>query len=1009
MADSGNSQNEQGGRGQRHTHVRQSPLGGSDLPCSPTGVTKLYGDGKTYAQVVGPDGKIIWVVADELITIEEAKRRASAGAQKDPPRLSASELARLDTHFLEIAETARGGMRQESNGWRFGSSGGLLVHSNGQFTDFTAGKSGRGAVDFLIHLHGNQAGLEAAKSWLLQHAGDGRLGRLQGDDADEDQAADDAGRTAYVKGLWDYAQPLSPEAIQYLNGRSLDPVVAGAETQLRGLSNWRGEEGAMLAAVTDDAGALVALLVTCITANGEKSTIAPPRILLRGPHDWRARGVIRFGPPEAEEIVWCEGLEDGLAVRVADPSAAVQVCCGVGGLGHCQLPRNVTRTIVCRDDDSPGSEACKALGRGVGRILLQGRQAAVTPRAGELSVGAKDINDLLKANVELARLQLEQAASPQAMLGPAEKEALLDEVSRASVDVYENGRATVAAALGWRASVLDKEWAKRRQERAKTDPVVQDIEVQPWPDSVTDLGAVLDEAVTEVKRFLVVPTPVYYDVLVLWAAHTHVLPKKELGVEYTARFGFQSPIHECGKSTGLKCVHLMSHNPRAAASITSSAMFRAVDAFGISLMVEEGDQVFKGANPDLLAIMNAGADKMLAKVMRSEKMDDGKFVPREFSCFAPVAFTSIKQVPKTLQSRSIVLRMRRAIQGERLEQLTIRTRGKLIDIGRKLKRWAADLQELPDPDLPKDLFNRIEDRWFVLFQIASLAGPDWLERCRTAAMTDLSQGKADAADGGPDGDLLRDVWEVFHASKKMRMFTKDICAALIALGESPWTTTNHGQPVDEYYLRAHLRDFLPEDAEKVAPRKWREGKSVEARGFDQLHFEDAFKRYLGKGLPCPSGQQNLSTAGGGTPSTGASRYPPNPSDPSQDSDSSAISDDCRKTDISDPSTSSPPASVTPSPESVPSPSGADTGADEPDGRTDAEKSSASENTESGQQLNGRGTDRTDETDTCEGPKEGAPPPVNSPPEKQNNDPLPDGGFIRPRGAQPRRKRDRSGP
>jgi hypothetical protein len=558
------------------------------------------------------------------------------------------------------------------------------------------------------------------------------------------------------------AQPLSREAIQYLNGRGLDPIAAGAETQLRWLTDFRGEEGAMLAAITDDAGELVAVQVTHVTADGKKSAVKPTRITFRGPHDWLTRGALRLGAPEVEEIVLTEGVEDAIAAIIAG-AARAHACLGVGALGRARLPKNVTRTIVCRDDDTPGSEACKALGRGVGRILLQGRRTAVTPRAGELSPNAKDVNDLLKVDVELGGLQLEQAASPQAMLGPAEKEALLDEVSRAPTDAYENGRKTVAEALGWRAGVLDDDRSKRRPDRAKQgdDPVTLNIEAKPWPDPVMDIGAVLNASVKETKRFLIAPDH-YHDVIALWSAHTHLVYREELEVEYTPRLGFQAPREKCGKSTGLKCVHLMSHNSRPAASLTPSAVFRAIDTFHISIMVEEGDNVFHGnTNPELLAVINSGADRMLAKVMRSDKGDDGKFEPREFNCFAAVAFTSIKPVTKTLQDRSIVLQMQRAKKGERPTKLTVRMRGGLIDIGRQYARWAADLVELPDPELPPDLYNRIEDRWFVLFRIANLAGGDWPERCRKAAMADFAREEADVADGGRDGDLLADVWDVF--------------------------------------------------------------------------------------------------------------------------------------------------------------------------------------------------------------------------------------------------------
>jgi putative DNA primase/helicase len=906
--------------------------------------------------------------------------------------LSAAESARLDTCMIEIASAARGEIRGGPEEWRFGANQALVLHAGGWFYDFAAGKGGHGAVALLAHLYGGDGQAEAL-AWLANHPGDGQLGRSSGDEGDKDPAADDAERIAYVQGLMGYSQPLGPEALKYLTGRGLDPAMA---PQLRWLPGYRGEEGAMLAPAVDEVGVLVAVQLTHITSDGEKSVIEPVRVTLRGPPDWRTRGAFRIGEEEAVELTLTEGVEDAISARMAG-AERVWACLGISGLGRAQLPSNVTRTVVCRDDDVPGSEACKALGRGVGRLLLQARQVGVTPRAGALAEGCKDINDLLQKDIELARLQLEQAALPQAMLGPAEKNSLLDEISRAETDAYENGRVAAAAALNWRTTVLDEDRKKRRQDRAKQgeDPVTGNIDVKPWPDPITDLSAVLDEAVKEVARFLIVPTPAYLYAVALWCAHTHLVHRKELGVEYTPRLGFQSPVHECGKSTGLKCAHLMSHNSRPAASISASAMFRAVDAFRVSLMVEEGDQVFKGANPDLLAIMNAGADRMLAKVMRSEKTDDGKFLPREFSCFAPVAFTSIKQVPKTLQSRAIVLRMQRAAKDEQLEQLTVRTRAGLIDVGRKLMRWAADLGELPDPDLPQDLFNRIEDRWFTLFQIAHLAKGEWPERCRRAALGDLAQGKAEVADGGVDGDLLRDIWEVFHASKKPRMFTKEICSKLLALDESPWMTANGGKPVDDWYLRTHLRDFLPVNIEKIALRKWREGK-VEQRGFDQLHLADAFKRYLGRDLPCSPDEPNKPPGGEDTSQKGPSQDPSHPSHPSQGKDTSTISDGCNETDVCDGSVSAPSSSV------------AEAGlASATGGATDPKQSSVApsvaENIKDNQHTNRKATDATDATDPVKGSRKGIAPPADHPAEKPNNGVFPDSGFM-PRGAQPRRRR-----
>jgi putative DNA primase/helicase len=897
--------------------------------------------------------------------------------------------------MLEIAGEARGAMREESGGWRFGANHALVGHSGGWFHDFAAGEGGHGALTLIAHLNGGD-GSDAALAWLAQHPGDGRLGRAAEDD--EDQSADEVKRIAYVRALWGRAQPLSPQAIQYLSDRSLDPAAAGAEAQLRWLSNWRGPEGAMLAAVVDDAGELVAIQITHITPDGKKSTVEPVRITIRGPRDWRVRGAFRLGSAEAPELTLVEGVEDAIAAMMAGASSA-HACLGVGALGRAQLPNNVTRVTIARDDDSPGSPACQALGRGVARILLQGKRAAVTPRAGLLAKDAKDLNDLLKIDPALARRQLEEAAELKGMLNDSEMEALKEEISRASIDAYENCRKFIAKTLGWRTHALDDDRRKRQQARAAQgdDPVIKNIKsikTEPWPDPVTDLGALLNDSVAQTKRFLIAPNT-HHDTMALWSGHTHLLSREELAVDYTGRLAFQSPREKCGKSTGLKCVLLMSSNAIPAASLTPSAVFRAVDAFKISIMVEEGDNVFKNANPELLAVINSGADRMLAWVPRSEKTDDGKFEPRQFSCFAAVALTSINKLPQTLQDRSIVLQMRRATKDERPKKLTIRNRGGLIDVGRKFARWGADLEGLPDPNIPPDLFNRIEDRWLVLFQIAQLAGGDWPERCRRAALADFDREEADAAEGGPDGDLLADVWEVFYASGKARMFTKEICADLVNLSESPWTTANRGQPVNEYFLRAHLRGFLPDDAEKIAPRKWRDGP-VQARGFHQLHLKDAFVRYLGKDLPS-SGQQEYATSPSSEkdPSADPSshrgvKHPSHPSHPSQTAKSYATpiaypETDGRSQSVSDPSQER---------------SGDGSG-------TSGETASAPNNMKQNQSVTEKKTDGMDGADILPpwGRDNAPAAPAEGPPSEKQNNVFPlDKDFAYPRGGRGRGQR-----
>ena len=63
-----------------------------------------------------------------------------------------------------------------------------------------------------------------------------------------------------------------------------------------------------------------------------------------------------------------------------------------------------------------------------------------------------------------------------------------------------------------------------------------------------------------------------------------------------------------------------------------------------------------------------------------------------------------------------------------------------------------------------------------------------------------------------------------------------------------------GKPIDEYYLRAKLRGYVTPfnkgGTNGMPSRQWRPHNSPNHKwGYHELHFRDAFQRYLGEGLP----------------------------------------------------------------------------------------------------------------------------------------------------------------
>ena len=278
------------------------------------------------------------------------------------------------------------------------------------------------------------------------------------------------------------------------------------------------------------------------------------------------------------------------------------------------------------------------------------------------------------------------------------------------------------------------------------------------------------------------------------------------------------------------------------------------------MLVDEADYAFRAdTNPDLLAIFNSGNERAFAVVTRSVPLGEGQFEDHDFHTFAAIAFTSINKLyPPSLQSRVISLSMKPATKEEAkaLKRFQASKAKGLKDCNRKIARWAADLPHLPEIEVPEDFINRIADNWRTLFQIAHLAGGDWPNRALAAAIADQAGDSEEQSERGANG-LLEAIWKVLAAetTNPRRMHTVDLKTKLWGLDDGRWGVANKGKPLDEWYLRSNLKPYVQPNAKdqddgKTRPRQWKApGTSAMRWGYHELHFRDAFVRYLGKGLP----------------------------------------------------------------------------------------------------------------------------------------------------------------
>ena len=218
--------------------------------------------------------------------------------------------------------------------------------------------------------------------------------------------------------------------------------------------------------------------------------------------------------------------------------------------------------------------------------------------------------------------------------------------------------------------------------------------------------------------------------------------------------GITSPEKRCGKTTLLALLTALALRALPASNITPAALFRAVERFRPTLIIDEAD-TFLREREELRGILNSGHTHETAFVVRTV---GDEHEPRAFSTWSPKAIALIGRLPSTLEDRAIPIPMKRKAPGEEVERLRLdRIAESLSDIRSQAMRWAQDCTERlrqADPEVPAGLHDRAADNWRPLLAIADDAGGAWPAKARTAA-ADLS--------GAGDGDasarvqLLSDI------------------------------------------------------------------------------------------------------------------------------------------------------------------------------------------------------------------------------------------------------------
>jgi Protein of unknown function (DUF3631) len=443
---------------------------------------------------------------------------------------------------------------------------------------------------------------------------------------------------------------------------------------------------------------------------------------------------------------------------------------------------------------------------------------------------------------------LEQAASEDALfdqlaeLRPPSSKLVRQQVRGRLVKVlHDKLKELGSSALP--AKVADA-WLQRGGDQDLQGRAFVAEEIEPWSSPVAG-EEVLDE-LEELFDAYVYASAVQLTALALWAAYSHVFDL--FGI--SPILDLTSPTKRCGKTTA--CVVLRHICPRALLSgnVTPAALFRSVEAWTPTLIVDEGDS-FVNLADDLRGIFNAGHTKDTAYVLRSEG-DSNE--PRVFSTWAPKVIAAIGHLPDTVEDRSIQLSFVRkpksVVKKDAFDPEGVRADCR--DVRARLARWTQDNLDAiaaAQVERPGGLNDRQWNNWKPLLKVAAAAGGGWPEKAAKAAKL-----LSDAVDDADAEDVkvlaLRHVWEAVEPVG--RMASADILEVLVARDDgSPWAKWWEAKLARDELKgpAAHLAKLLSPFG--IHPKQLKiDGENV--RGYDAEWFKaEGVGTYLERDVPHP--------------------------------------------------------------------------------------------------------------------------------------------------------------
>jgi len=352
--------------------------------------------------------------------------------------------------------------------------------------------------------------------------------------------------------------------------------------------------------------------------------------------------------------------------------------------------------------------------------------------------------------------------------------------------------------------------------------------VEPW-EAPVELAVLLSDIRAQLRRYVVIHNDDAVAAVVLWICFAWL----------HADIATHSPIltlgsgdSDAGKTTLCGVLKFLTPRAYAAAELTAASLYRFVDKVQPTLIVDDADRLLP-RKPDLAHVINVGWTRD-TKIPRIERG-----ITHWFSPFCPkIVAGAALLLPQTTATRCINITLLPKLPSEKVADFAYADDDTFVTLRRKLTRFARDhaaaLKEAK-PVVPVGFNNRLWANWKLLLAVAELAGGEWVEAARKAAVK-LTRQRREPSEGKR---LLAATRDLFAAHGAV-LTSNEVQSSLTADGNGEWAEFRGRGPISKRQIAVLLAPYgIHPDV--VHPR----GRPAD-RGYKVEWFEQAFRHYLPK-------------------------------------------------------------------------------------------------------------------------------------------------------------------